>query len=134
MSMKISFSGNLKIDAEINGKVIKTDQPAKEGGDESAPAPFEYFLASLGTCAGVYVAKFCQTRNISYENIEIEQKIDYDRKNKRIGKVIIDIKLPEDFPEKYKRAVVKASNMCAVKKYLENPFEIETKTTAVERV
>ena len=52
---KITFPGNKKVDAEFNGFTIKTDQPVNQGGVGSAPTPFETFLASLGTCAGIYV-------------------------------------------------------------------------------
>ncbi len=130
--MKIKFAGNMKVNAETSRFTIETDQHEKAGGGGSAPEPFEYFLASIGTCAGLYVHKFCQVRSLPTEGIEIDQKIEYDTVNKRIGKVKLEINVPEDFPEKYHDALVKAANSCAVKKYLENPFEVETTTKVVE--
>ncbi len=49
MEMKITFPGGEKVNAEINGMVIPTDQPVETGGEGAAPSPFDYFLASLGT-------------------------------------------------------------------------------------
>jgi putative redox protein len=132
MGIKISFPGNLKVNAEINGRIIETDQDVRAGGNSSAPEPFQLFLSSLGTCAGIYVLSFCKTRGIPTDGIEINQEILFDPIRQRIGKVLLDIQLPDDFPEKYKEAVIRAANQCAVKKYLQDPFEVETIATVRE--
>lgn len=134
MGMKITFPGNKKVNAEFNGWVVATDQPVNGGGDGTAPAPFELFLASLGTCAGIYVAGFCQSRGISMEGIEIEQDLKWDPIKQKIGKISLDIKVPKDFPEKYYDALVKSASMCAVKKTMQDPPEFEINTVVNEAV
>ncbi len=130
MSIKIVFSGNKKVDAILpSGFTVRTDQPVKEGGDGTAPTPFELFLASIGTCAGIYIVGFCESRNLPYQDIEIYQDLVYDPVSRRIVKVKLEIRVPKDFPEKYYDALVKAANICAVKKALVNPPEFETFTT-----
>ena len=126
--MKISFEGKKKVNAEFNGQIISTDQPLKAGGDGSAPAPFTLFLASIGTCAGIYVKSFCDQRNIPSDDIYITQKMNYNYKNRLIDNIEIKVHLPKSFPEKYKAAVVNAANLCAVKEHLKNPPEIEVNT------
>lgn len=132
MSIKITFPGNKKVRAEIGGFIIDTDQRTVDGGNSSAPAPFELFLASIGTCAGAYIVGFCHSRGLSTEGIEIEQKLVYDPIQQKIGKIVLDIKVPESFPEKYHSALIRAAEMCAVKKTIENPpiFEVNTKVMA----
>ncbi|MDA8242639.1 MAG: osmotically inducible protein OsmC, partial [Elusimicrobia bacterium] len=56
--MEITFPGGKKVNALWHGFEIATDQPKSSGGDNSAPAPFDLFLASLGTCAGIFVLGF----------------------------------------------------------------------------
>lgn len=131
MSIRIVFAGNKKINAELNGFTVYTDQPIQGGGEGTAPSPFELFLASLGTCAGIYVKGFCDSRGISAEGIEIEQNIMYDQMKGKIGKIVLDIKVPADFPEKYHEAVINAANYCAVKKLIQDPPEFEVKATVV---
>ena len=126
--MEIVFSGNKKVDAIFNGKVVKTDQPIKAGGDGTAPAPFDLFLASIGTCAGIYVLGFCQARGIPTDGIKLIQKMNYNFQERLFDKIEIEIKLPPNFPEKYKTAVLNAADNCAVKKHLQNPPEIIVKT------
>ena len=47
-----------------------------------------------------------------------------------VDTVKLDIQLPPEFPEKYKKAVIRSADQCAVKKHFENPpsFEIVTST------
>ena len=128
--MTINFDGNKKVNAELNGHIIKTDQSIQGGGEGSAPSPFDLFLASIGTCAGIYVKGFCEQRGISTEGIKITQHLNYDPVKKLIDKINLEINVPKDFPEKYKDAVINAANLCTVKRHLQNPpeFEVLTKT------
>ena len=125
MEMKISFPGGKKIDADYKGFTIKTDQPIREGGEGTAPEPFSLFIASIGTCTGVYVLSFCQKRNISTDNISLMLKLEKNKDTHMIEKISIEIQVPEDFPENYKKAIVKTANLCTVKKHLDNPPEID---------
>lgn len=127
--MRITFPGNKRVNAEYKGFTIQTDQPVHQGGDGSAPAPFDYFLVSLGTCAGYYLMSFCQSRGISGDGISVSLQTEIDTEIKRIAKVTLEAHLPAGFPEKYTKAVIRAMEMCAVKKYLDDPFEMETITT-----
>ncbi len=119
--MKITFEGAKKIIAEHNGYRITTDQPVKSGGEGSAPAPFDLFLASIGTCAGIYVKSFCDQRGIPTDGISLEQDMKFDQATHLITNIDIRIILPASFPEKYKAAVINSANLCAVKRHLHNP-------------
>jgi len=128
-NMDIIFPGGKKVEAHYKGFNIQTDQPKNNSGEGSAPTPFDLFLSSIGTCAGVYVLNFCQERNINTDNIKLTLAIDKDNETGMIGKIEIIINLPADFPEKYKQAVIKTAQLCTVKKHLQNPPVIEIKTT-----
>ena len=127
--MKIVFPGNKKVDAIYNGFTIHTDQPVNGGGDGTAPPPFDTFLASLGTCAGIYVLGFCQQRGLSTEGIELTQRMEYDQQKRMIGRIEIEISVPSDFPEKYHEALVSSASLCAVKKHMQDPPEFEIFTS-----
>ncbi len=126
MEMEITFSGGARVDAHFGGFTVKTDQPAHGGGNGSAPTPFATFLASIGTCAGIYVLGFCQQRGLPTEGLKIIQRAQVNPATGLVGKITLDIRLPPGFPEKYKSAIIKSAEMCAVKKHMEHPpaFEI----------
>ncbi|NPV82637.1 MAG: osmotically inducible protein OsmC [Candidatus Aminicenantes bacterium] len=116
--IRVTFEGNLKVKAEYRGMSILTDQPAYAGGDGSAPAPFDLFLASLATCAGYYVLAFCKQRGLATEGIYLTMSMEKGPASKMIEKIRIEIHLPSDFPEKYKEAVVRAADQCTVKAHI----------------
>jgi len=127
--MIIVFPGGKKVDAHYKGFKIETDQSERSGGKGSAPAPFDLFITSIGTCAGIYVLSFCQERNIPTHNIKLVLRTERNHETRMIARIEIEIQLPPEFPEKYKRAVVKAAELCTVTRHLYNPpvFDVHTK-------
>ena len=124
--MEITFDGGKVVSARTRDHIIKTDQSLDNGGGNTAPAPFELYLAAIGTCAGVYVKSFCDNRKIPTENIKIIQKTEFSKETGLPVNITIDIQLPADFPEKYKASVISVAELCKVKKSIANPpvFEI----------
>jgi len=129
MDMKVYFPGGKKVYADFKEFTHKTDQPVYAGGEGSAPTPFELFLASIGTCAGIFVLGFCQQRGIDTTGIELFQRLDVDPTTRMVKKIELEIKLPTTFPEKYKNAVIQSANLCAVKKHMEIPPEFNVYTS-----
>ena len=126
MVMTVSLPGGARVDATYKDHVIRTDQPARHGGDDSAPAPFDYFLASIGTCAGYYAQRFLEQRGLSTEGVQLTLETVKDPETRMIDNIKIRIRLPESFPGKYKRAIAHAVDLCTVKKHLETPPSFET--------
>lgn len=124
--MEITFDGGKVISAHVKGHEIKTDQPLNNGGSDTAPSPFELYLASIGTCAGIYVKSFCDNREIPTDNIKIIQTTEYSKETGLPVNIIIDIKLPADFPEKYKDSVIHVAELCKVKKSIAHPPVFKT--------
>ena len=123
----VSFPGGKRVDASFDGFKVETDQSEKNGGQALAPEPFELFLASLATCAGIYVLGFCQKRDIPTDGVRLVQQLERDAEGK-ILTITIRIEVPPAFPEKYHEALVRVAAKCAVKKTIESPpqFVIET--------
>jgi putative redox protein len=125
MEMIIDFPGGARVDAHFGPFTVATDQPPQS----SAPTPFAVFLSSIGTCAGIYVLGFCRQRGLSTEGIRLVQTVETNPMTGMVGRIKLDIQLPPDFPEKYKPALIRAADQCAVKKHLEQPPQIEVFTS-----
>ena len=130
MEMIIDFPGGARVDAHFGPFTIKTDQPPAS----SAPTPFATFLASIGTCAGIYVLGFCQQRGLPTDGIRLIQRVHNDSYSGMIDKIDLEIQVPPTFPEKYLPSLVRSAELCAVKKHLEHPPEFNVFTQAVESV
>ncbi len=128
MELKVSFPGGARVDAHFGPYTVRTDQPVHGGGEGSAPTPWATFLASLATCAGIYVLGFCSQRGLPTEGIYLTQSTEANRETGMVGKIRIEIHVPETFPEKYRSALIRSAEQCAVKKHMETPPEFEVAT------
>jgi ribosomal protein S12 methylthiotransferase accessory factor len=128
MDMKISFPGGLRVDAEFGPMAVHTDQSPHGGGEGTAPTPFSTFLASIGTCAGVYVLGFCRQRDLPTDGVYLTQSSVADPVSRMVKRIALEIHVPPTFPEKYRAALIRSAEQCAVKKHLESPPEIVTST------
>lgn len=126
MEMLINFPGGAGVDAHFGGMRVKTNQ------DGTDPAPFAVFLASIGTCAGIYVLGFCQQRGLPTEGIQIRQRMHSNPLTRMVSKIDLEIQVPESFPKEYHDALVRSANLCAVKKHLEKPPAFNTYTKVVK--
>ncbi|WP_303720634.1 OsmC family protein [Malonomonas rubra] len=128
MSIQISFPGGVAVAAQVGDFEILTDQPVTSGGQGQAPSPYDFFLSSIGTCAGFFALQFCRQRELPTEGLGLTLDIKRDPETRALLKVMIDIHLPEGFPEKYQRAIIRATEQCSVKKALSAPPEFLVRT------
>jgi putative redox protein len=127
MEMMIDFPGGSRVDAHFGSFTVATDQPPVA----SAPSPFEVFLSSIGTCAGIYVLGFCKQRNLPTEGIQIVERINHSRSTGMVETIELEIQVPQGFPEKYRASLIHSAELCAVKKHLEKPPRFEITTAVV---
>jgi len=125
MEMIIDFPGGSRVDAHFGSFTVATDQPPAA----SAPSPFEVFLSSIGTCAGIYVLGFSRQRNLPTEGVRIVERINHSQVTGMVETIGLEIQVPAGFPEKYRDSLIRSAELCAVKKHFEKPpkFEITTK-------
>lgn len=125
----VAFPGGKRVTAGFAQHRVTTDQPAAAGGDDSAPAPFDLFFASLATCAGYYVLEFCRARDIPLDGVVLTQSYDRDATTRRVVAIRQEIAVPAAFPDKYRKALLAAASSCSVKKLLDAPPAIEVQVT-----
>ena len=128
MEILIDFPGGSRVDAHFGNFTVPTDQAPMV----SAPTPFELFLSSIATCAGIYVLGFCQQRGLSTEGIHIIQRTQPNPVTGMIDQIDLDILIPPAFPEKYRDSLIRAAELCRVKKHLEKPPTFKVTTTIAD--
>jgi len=116
----VRLTGGRRVEAQIGKHRVLTDQPRNNGGEDTAPSPFQLFLASLGTCAGIFVQGFCAKRGIPYEDIRVIERPIYGA-NGALESVELELQLPPDFPTHYHEALLRVIDQCSVKRVLQSP-------------
>jgi ribosomal protein S12 methylthiotransferase accessory factor len=123
----VTLPGGRRVDARLGEHLVRTDQPRDNGGEDTAPSPFQLFLAAIGTCAGIFVQGFCAKRGLPTEGIRIVERVRYAEDGTLAG-VDLDIEVPAGFPDKYREALVRVADQCSVKKAIQAQpvFQVRT--------
>ncbi|WP_295753356.1 OsmC domain/YcaO domain-containing protein [Undibacterium sp.] len=129
MEIKVNFLDKLRLEAKFDDFTVIADQPIRYKGDGSAPGPFDYFLASSALCAAYFVKLYCDTRNISTENIRLSQNNIVDPENRYAQIFKIQVELPADISDKDRQGILRSIERCTVKKVVQ-----EGPTFVVEEV
>ena len=122
----VSFPGGKKVDAVIKGMTVHTDQEIADGGEGTAPSPFDYFLASLATCSGIVALSYCQRNGLSTEGLSVTMEAEPEPTGFRYGRIVFHITLPNGFPEDRREDFLRRVEACAVKRHILNPPEFRT--------
>jgi putative redox protein len=124
--LEVSFPGGKRVDVKAGDFNIATDQAVKNGGDASAPEPFTLFLASIAACGGIYALNFCQSRDIPTDGLGLSMDWERDPQDPLKTLARLRLRLPAGFPQQYRDSIVRAIDLCAVKKHILQPptFEV----------
>lgn len=66
-----TWRGDLRAEIEIREFTIATGEPAKAGGDDSAPTPMEVILGGLEGCLTVVVETVASERGLTLSSVQI---------------------------------------------------------------
>ena len=126
MKIEVSLLAGQQLQASFDEHSITSDQGVAIGGKAEHPEPFAYFLASMPLCAAFYMRKFCQQRDISTDGLSLVQHSEnVCKEDPYKKKITLEVTLPEDFPKKYRKAILAAANTCTVKKVIQSMPEFD---------
>ena len=80
----------------------------------------------MATCAGYYALRFCQERGLSTQGLALTLAVRREPSGKQVTGLRLDVTLPAGFPEKYRGALQRAVELCAVKRQVQHPPEFLT--------
>jgi ribosomal protein S12 methylthiotransferase accessory factor len=128
--LEVTFPGGKRVDVQFGGFRVATDQSENNGGEASAPAPFDLFLASIAACSGIYALNFCQTRDIPTQGLGLSLSWESGGKDGSGASATLRLRLPEGFPDRYRDGIVRSMDLCAVKKAILHPpgFAVEVES------
>lgn len=118
--MVVTHEGGMRFAAQVRSHRVVVDQPARAGGDDTAPMPVEMMGVALGTCIALYVEQFCRTRGLSTEGMRVEVDQRGATNPNRIGEFGVKVVLPAGMPDQYRPMIERVARSCPVHNTLEH--------------
>ncbi len=115
-------TGNLGCAVHVREHRIEFDM---EGCTDRGWKPAEGLVASLGACLGIAMARYCKTLNLTDEGLSLYLTYQMADHPPRVSAIVIDVELPDGFPEDRKPALERILQLCPVYSTLMNPPEID---------
>ena len=125
MRIEIKFGENKKVKCHFNGFTVESDQCLEDHGDGDFPEPFDYFLCSIALCASAYIRNYLETRNLDLGQIRIVQESERDQEDRYRINFKMKVVVPEDFPERHRKGIEKAAQLCSVKRAVSTGINFE---------
>jgi len=125
MEITVKHIGDVQFEAETRGHRIVCDQPLNNGGYDEGMTPPEFLLASLGTCAGFYVAQYLNAHSLQCPGLEIKVIAEKGTQPARLASFHIEIFAPSLDP-RHEEGVLRAVHKCLIHNTLLHPPQIET--------
>ena len=124
MNLSINYKEGSLFEAHVRRHRVLADQPTSAGGSDAGPTPGEYFVISLGTCIGTYVAAHCLKHGIPIEGMKMEVEWSKAAAPSRISEMTVKITNPRGFPEEKRAEILAVAGRCMVHNTLSNPPEV----------
>ncbi len=122
--LSVAYEGGKRFTAEVRGHRIESDQREKGGGQDSAPEPFDIFVASHAMCMMLFAQIFLERNEFSTEGLSLE--VDYEMADhpRRLGKVHGILHVPNAELGKRATGVVRSALACPVHHSIREDTEI----------
>jgi putative redox protein len=125
MEVRIQHLGGVKFEASARGHHIICDQPASNGGSDEGMTPPEFLLASLGTCAAFYAAKYLEARKLPVESLQVRVTAEKATQPARLDRFRIEVFAPGLDPV-HEAGILRAVKACLIHNTLLHTPDIET--------
>ena len=127
MRVEVRYKTHLQFQAITRGHEILSDQPLDNGGDDAGMTAPEWFLASLGSCAGFYVVKYLQTRGLDTAGLSIDVSAQKTTDSPaRLDDIEIRLSLPIVLDDHQQQGLRKAVDACIVHNTLMHTPKVTT--------
>lgn len=124
MEVLVEHLGDVQFQIKARQHQITSDQPIENGGFDEGMTPPEFFLASLGACAGFYAAQYLKKHNLSREGTLVRVTAEKAKDPARLDNFRIEVEVPDALTDAHRIGVEKAVHHCLIHNTLLHPPKI----------
>ncbi len=134
MEVRVEHLGAMQFEIQARGHKVFSDQPAEIGGYNEGMTPPEFFLGSLGACAGFYAAEYVNKRKLPCEGLAVRVKADKVKPPARLENIQIIVEYPYEVEKAHRDGLQKAVESCLIHNtLLHSPHIATTIETEADR-
>ena len=110
----INRSAGKAFKVRVRRHAVTVDMSKEEGGADEGMNPVELLSGSLGACIAIMVQTYCDSHGYTDGDVAASLTLQIADDPKRVGNIVIDLELPNDFPEDKKSVVKRLADLCPV--------------------
>jgi uncharacterized OsmC-like protein len=123
--VNVKYLGNISFQAQAGGHTFTIDLSKDKGGSDLGMDPPEVFMASLGSCIGVYITRYCKNVKLNADGLDIHLDWCLSDDKTTIETINVRIELPNAEVGRRKDALLKVAGHCLIHNTIQNPPEIK---------
>ncbi|NIM52675.1 MAG: OsmC family peroxiredoxin [Gemmatimonadales bacterium] len=121
----VTRKGGLEFGISVRGHEVTSDMSVTDGGHDRGLSPAELLAASLGACVAMMVQGYCDRHGYTDGDVGVSLTLELADDPKRVGGIVIDVDLPEGFPDDQRDVVRRVAERCLVHETLRNAPRVD---------
>ena len=125
-----------RVSMNAKGHALQADEPESYGGLNSAPSPYDYLAAALGSCSVMTMNMYARRKKIPLEQaavrirhdkIHAEDCADCDQTTSKIDRFQREITLTGDLTPEQRKRLLEIADRCPVHRTLHSEIRIDSR-------
>ena len=121
----IKHKDGLAFDVRVRRRKVAADMAPEDGGEGRGFTPAELLAGALGACVAMQVQGYCNTHGLEHGDVAVSLVFEFIGKPRRIGAIVVDIDVPEGFPEEGEAEVRRVAEEAVICETLRHPPEVD---------
>jgi uncharacterized OsmC-like protein len=129
--VRVDYEAGDRFRIAVRQHTISVDQPASDGGEDTAPTPTELFIASLASCVAFYARRFAARHDIPTDGLAVTAEFSMASHPARVGEITLQLHVPAELSPEQQAALVAVTSHCTVHSTLMQPPEVRIELAAL---
>ena len=129
--VRVDYEGGDRFRIAVRQHTVTVDQPASDGGEDTAPTPTELFIASLASCVAFYARRFAARHGIPTEGLAVTAEFSMASHPARVGEITLQLHVPAELSSEQQASLLAVTSHCTVHSTLMQPPEVRIELGAL---